>query len=757
MQKRIRLIAAVAGCLLLFYSIIGFLVVPAVAKSQAIGQLQDLYGLELEIGKLGFNPYTLIAKADAVALKAEDGERLLAFTQLTLDLQWRSLFERAIVLRSIDLVEPFVHVHIFEDGRLNLAEAFASEADTAAAAPTDEETAGIPVLVVESILMSRGELRFTDDQDGRGFDQRFTPLDLQMQHFTTRPAEAADLSRFLIELAAGGRIEVSGDLAAIPAAFALSVHASDLSLPVVQPYVPAALAAELAAGRLSFDIDIRYGQATQSALLSVGGSAAIDALKVVISGRDEPVLAWERVALSGIALELAPDSLVIDEIAIDGLDSSFRIYSDGDTNIGKVLRTATESETEADVAAVASEEGQDDGIAFPFMVHRIVVDGSTLLYRDELIRPPVSVRIDELGGAFTGLASAPDARLEASIDGVVGSHGRADIAGAAMLFAPAPDLDATVSFSNIELTDFSPYAGRFAGYEILQGKLYLDLRYTLAGTRIKGENRALFDQFELGNRVESEDAIRLPLKLALSLLRDRQGRIEITLPVEGDINDPEFRIGPLVWQAFVNVLTKIVTAPFSFIASVFGGGPDMEFAVYVPGSAVLVAAERDKFKPLASAMTERPRLLLEIQGAADPLQDRDALRQRKYAELIATAPTLAEVYEGQFGAGSVAALREEVAAAAAAGNEDEAGPPEVASAPPPDPDALLEEEMGRRLLAAQVVDDEELVALALARGQQVMEVLVRDGAVEAGRIFVRRGEIAKAGEGLRTRLILEAR
>jgi hypothetical protein len=755
MPRRLKIAAIVAGVLLLVYAIAGFLIVPAVARSQAIDTLQETFGLDLSISKLRFNPFSLVTTIDDLALQARDGERLAAFEKLIIDLQWRSLFERAIVFRSIDLTAPFVHVRLGEDGTVNLVEAFTVAGSPPPADGEEREDAAMPpAIVIESFQLARGELRLTDDQYGRGFDQHFTPLDLQLRHFTTRPAQDADLSRFLISLAEGGLIEMTGDLSAVPTAFVIRLEARELPLAILQPYVPDTLAAEIRDGRLSFAFDVRYGQPAQPTLLSLGGTAEIVGFIVDVSGREEPVLAWERIALGNIALDLQPDRLVIEEISIDGLDSSFRIYPNGDTNIGRVLHAATDTdEAEPLQPETAGEDAGD--IMFPFTVRRIVIDGSTLLYSDELIRPPVSVRIDELLGEFVELDSAPESRLTAQIHGAVGGHGRADIGGNAMLFAPAPDLDAKVSFENIEMTDFSPYAGKFAGYEILQGKMFLDLHYTLSGTRIKGDNHALFDQFELGDRVDSEDAISLPIKLALSLLRDRQGRINLTLPVEGDIDDPEFRFGHLVWQALVNVLTKMVTAPFSFIASVFGGGPDMEYAQFAPGSAVLSDAEHEKFRPLALALIERPRLIVEIQGAADTRDDRDSLREQKYAALVAAAPSLEAAFEQHFGAGTAAALRDEFAAQVGQVMTDDVETAEPVTIS--DPQQVFETEMQIRLRAAQQVTDEELRGLALTRGQQVMDTLVRDGGVEAERIFVRSGEIANAGEGSRARLILDAR
>lgn len=791
MLRRLRIPALVVGGLLLVYTLVGFFVVPPVARDQAIDLLGERYGLDLSIEKIRFNPFTLVAEIERLDLGDGEGARLVAFQRLHADVEWRSIIDRAVVLRAIELERPFVHVHLRPDGSLNLAEAFRDDAPPAP--PAEDEPSDPPVIEIGRFLLSGGEVRVTDESEGRSFDERLTPLDLDLEQFTTRREEGAELTRLTVRLASGGQIEVHGDLSAIPASFDLALRGEELPLPIAQPYVPETLAARIADGRLYFDFALRHGQPGQATLLAVTGGAEVRDLAVTPEGDDEPVLAWESVALGGLALDLEPGRLHIDEIGIRGLNTGFHIHADGDTNIARVLRTAAAEDGEAEGGGekgtdAAGESGNGNGNGggtgtddsppatdFPFTVGRVVVQDAKLDFRDEQIRPSVHVLIHELGGEVTGIDSAPDSRVSASLRGVVGEHGSADIDAAVAPFAPETDLDATVAFGNVELTDFSPYAGRFAGYEISKGKLFLDLKYTLVESRIKGENHALFDQFELGDRVESEDATSLPVKFALSLLRDRHGKIDLRLPVEGDINEPGFRFMHLIGQALLNVLTKIVTSPFSFLAETFGGGPDMEYASFEAGSAMLADAEREKFAPLATALAERPRLVVEIRGEADPDADRAALTQRRLDELMATAESPEAAYDGQFGEGAAARLREELAEAAAqavgaadVGAEDagaEGADTEDAvregaesdDAAAPDPEAVFQQALLERLREALRASDEDLFALAGDRARQVMNVLVREGGADAARIFVRQGGLGAAGEGTRARLTLDAR
>lgn len=778
MLRRLRTPAIVLAVLLALYAFAGFVALPAAARAYAMDYLKEVYGHELAIGKLRFNPFTLRLRIENLALDTAERDRLLSFALLDANVGWRSLTERALVLQSLMLNQPFVHVHLRQDGSLNLAAAFAGEPEP----EPEEEPGALPPVIVDEFVLGEGTVRFTDNSGGRDFDRRFEPLDLHVRDFATQPREPSELISLLIQFGERGRLAISGAFSADPLVFDLGVQGEEIPLAMVQPYVPESLAARIADGALALDLRVGHALPGQATALSVKGGAAIGGLAVHVAGRDEPVLSWKAMNVSGIDLDLAPNRLAVEEIAFDGLDSAFRIYSDGDTNLGVVMRGGAplpasdaddeagrerESAAETAEADAAQESPADD---FPFAIGRVAFTNSKVLFNDQQIRPHVAVSIEDFAGEITGVSSQPGARVAAAFDGRVGRHGGADIDGGLALFAPKDDLDAKVSFDNIELTDFSPYAGKFAGYVIDKGKLFLDLRYTLDNGRIVGQNHAVFDQFELGERVESEDATKLPVKFALSLLRDRHGRIDISLPVEGDVNAPGFRFGHLIGQALLNVLTKIVTAPFTFLAGLFGGGPEMEYAQFEAGSGVIVAAEREKIQPLSRALEERPQLTLEIQGWAEKDADGEALRQQKLDALLAAqvragaAPeeALAKAYDDTFGSGAADAVREELEAAAeqAAGGDEGAAETDGAGEEPDaetqerQAEAALQDELRKRLLAAQPVTDEELVALAYARGQQVMDTLVQAG-VAADRIFVRRGEIA--GEGTRARLILGAR
>jgi len=175
----------------------------------------------------------------------------------------------------------------------------------------------------------------------------------------------------------------------------------------------------------------------------------------------------------------------------------------------------------------------------------------------------------------------------------------------------------------------SPYAMKFAGYRIAGGKISLDLQYKVHGRQLAGENQIVIDQLTLGERVDSPDALKLPLELAIALLKDSDGRIDLGLPVSGSLDDPQFSYGALIWKAIGTVLTKIVTAPFRAIGALLGvSGEKLEGIAFDAGSDRLLPPEREKLQQIAQLLAKRPQLKLSVPGHYSEAADGAAMRAR---------------------------------------------------------------------------------------------------------------------------------
>jgi hypothetical protein len=166
------------------------------------------------------------------------------------------------------------------------------------------------------------------------------------------------------------------------------------------------------------------------------------------------------------------------------------------------------------------------------------------------------------------------------------------------------------------------------------GKLSIDVAYLVENRKLNAKQKFVIDQLELGERVESADAVHLPLKLAVALLKDRNGVIDIDLPMSGSLDDPQFRMGPLIWKAFVGLITKAATAPFALLGSLFGGGEEMNLIEFDAGTSSLDAAANERLASISKALTERPALQLEVPTTYSPDLDSAAIAQRKLEGLL---------------------------------------------------------------------------------------------------------------------------
>jgi len=245
-------------------------------------------------------------------------------------------------------------------------------------------------------------------------------------------------------------------------------------------------------------------------------------------------------------------------------------------------------------------------------IDAIHVDNGSANYTDYWIQPNFAVGIQTLGGSVLGLSSNPSARAKVELTGKVDRYAPVHIWGEVNPLAATAYSDIHMSFKGVDMTSVTPYSGRFAGYKIEKGKLSVDIGYKIDHRKLDAQHKVVIDQLELGERVESPDAIHLPLKIAIALLKDRNGVIDLDLPVTGSLDDPKFRLGPLIWKVVVGVLTRIATAPFALIGHLFGGGEQLNFIEFAPGSAELDPAQQQKLQALVKALQEKTQLQLDV-------------------------------------------------------------------------------------------------------------------------------------------------
>ncbi|MBV9345633.1 MAG: DUF748 domain-containing protein [Gammaproteobacteria bacterium] len=581
---------------------------------------------------------------------------------------------------------------------------------------------------------------------------QITPLHLTVGGFSTR---AGATLRFdcAAPLAGGGLVSVQGQLVPSTASGTAHVHASELALTRLQPYLARYTSMTLRSGALGAEFDLERGA---DGALSARGQARIAKLHTVDNSQRRDFVSWGELALTGIEYRSRPQSLRVKSVLLRQPYARMIIRPDQTLNLTEVLtpagRTASPATAQAVPPAARSAPAAHARppaanaapvTPFPVAIGTVRLADATLDYTDLWIKPSFAIGIQSLHGTVSGLSSDPRSRARVELDGKVERYSPAHIGGELNVLSAALYSDITMSFKDIDLTIVNPYAGHFVGYRIDKGKLSVDVSYRIEQRQLQAKQHFVVDQLELGDRVESPDAIHVPLKLAVALLKDRQGVIDVELPMAGTLDDPHFRLGPLIWKALVNLLVKAATAPFALLGHLFGGSEHMNVVEFAPGSAALDAAAQQQLSAVARALRERPQLKLDVPIVAAPPLDgpplaaallerqlRERVRAAHKGSAAATVPTepaqryrllLAQYRESL---GKDAPLPAAVQAVESAGRKE---------TPPYE---LANEALTTALLAHAPAGDAELTTLGKARARAIQEALLAGGEIAPARVFI---------------------
>jgi hypothetical protein len=252
----------------------------------------------------------------------------------------------------------------------------------------------------------------------------------------------------------------------------------------------------------------------------------------------------------------------------------------------------------------------------------LAVQSASIHFSDQSLEPNCSFDVQDFSGSIKGLSSRGQSNAIVDFQGKVDERSPFSVTGQINPLGTNLFADVTVRFTNMDLTAFTPYTEKFVGRPLQKGKFSMGVHYLVNGKSLKAENFFYVDQLTLGAKNDSTNATKLPVKLAVALLKDRNGRIQLDVPLAGRTDDPKFKVGPIIWQVVENLLVKAATSPFSLLGSMFGGGEEMSFVLFEPGSAVIPGSETNKLETLAKSLEARPTLSLEITGSADPTTER---------------------------------------------------------------------------------------------------------------------------------------
>ncbi len=557
-----------------------------------------------------------------------------------------------------------------------------------------------------------------------------------------------------------GTIESKGTVQVDPLQADLTMALSHIDLRPFQPYVDRSAQVDVKNGEFQMAGELRYRSRHESEpLLRYTGQIGVQNLSLVDRATQQEFLAWSTLGLNKVALELAPTKVRIGEIALREPSAKFMIAKDGSTNIAHAMRApdqgAQRPSASPPVSAAAKKEPSPAPTPIPITIDLVTLSKLSATFVDESIQPAVTTGIQDLSGTIKGLSSRQLSKAEVSLAGKVDKVAPLTIQGQINPLSEDAFTNLTFIFQGLDLTAVSPYAGKYAGYPITKGKLSLDLRYQVSKKQLVGENKVLVDQFTFGEKTESPDATGLPVRLAVALLKDRRGVIDIDMPVRGDLNEPDFRYGRVLLSSLLNVITKVATSPFAALGGlVGGGGEDLQFIEFQTGAETLESVEQQKIESLAKALQERPTLRVEVIGAADLTRDRDALALQKMSAEVQRRFTkggtknlqavVAQEREFEF----LSDLYAEKLGKQPTKREETPGGKSVER-------VLTVDELRQQLIPAMTVEESELRSLAQGRAKVIREQLIAPGRLPEERVFLVEAELIHSeGTQVRSRLNL---
>ncbi|MBT8047635.1 MAG: DUF748 domain-containing protein [Gammaproteobacteria bacterium] len=654
--------------------------------------------------------------------------------------------DNTLKFTRIKLTEPGISASLDESGKFNLLD-LKPESSSPAGSDSDRSADETPAwqVDVDAFLVEGGQAQFADNRIAPPGGLTLEGLQLMATNLGNEASRRMPI-KLQGSLNGAGSFGFDGEVAALPD-FSLTGQASTnaVQLQLAQPYVQQALNLQIESGSLNSQLDVEIG----AEAAEISGTVSIEGLDITDTARDEQLVGWSRLDIDRFEANTAARKLRVSRAELEQPFGRVTIYPDRTTNLSG-LQVPGESGKSAPV--------EPDAAPWSFVIGAVSLNDAAMDFSDLSLPLPFATHISSMDGAFSTMDSSSAEPAIIRLEGQVDEYGLARIEGAMNVFDPLSDTDVTVEFRNLLMSNLSPYSAQFAGQKIDEGKLNLDLEYVIKQGQMQGSNAVVLSDLVLGDKVDSPDAASLPLGLAVALLTDSNGVIDIDLPVEGNVNDPEFRIGGVIFKALAGLITKVVSAPFRMLGSLIGiESEDLGQFQFLAGRSDLTPPELEKIGQLQTALQQRPELSVEITGPYDTAIDTPklkffSLREQVVALMGGNAARPAD---------EAAMLDEEIRSVFESLFRERF--PEqslqdlkaVHTRPPvedPEGKAVLDElaysaDLRDRLLESEVITPQDLEQLASARAEAIRTAFVTDGNFSAERIIIAGAEETPSEDG----------
>ncbi len=574
-----------------------------------------------------------------------------------------------------------------------------------------------------------------------------------------------------------GSVRTNGSVSINPLSANMKLNIKGVEIAPLQSYFTDRVKIMVTQGDISLNGNVSAGYSRDGIMkASYKGEASVRNFASLDKADAEDFLKWNSLYFGGMDAAYNPLYVNISQVALTDFYSRIIISKDGSINLQGVMQEKGSSETvateeagepvgeahakpveaaatakpvtepqktseavqqrPADVAAKPPDMNVPQKTAKLIKIDVVTLQGGTINFSDRHIEPNYSSSFLEIGGRVSGLSSEENKFADVDLRGKLENSAPLEITGKINPLRDDLYVDLKIDFKNMDLSPVTPYSGRYLGYTIQKGKLSLNLQYLIVKKKLDSKNNIFLDQFTLGDKVESPKATKLPVRLAIALLKNRKGEINLDVPVSGYINDPKFSIGRIIIKILLNLLAKAATSPFALLGAMFGGGEELSYVEFDYGSSDLPEQDTKKVDTLVKALFDRPALKLEIEGHVDVERDREGLRQYLFKKKVKAQKLKDLLKKGQpaVPVDKINVEKEEYAKYLKMAYKEEKFPkPRTILGFAKD---LPVPEMEKLMLAHMEIKDNDLRQLASERTLKVKDYLLKSGQVTTDRVFL---------------------
>jgi len=674
------------------------------------------------------------------------GNEIVVLPKLRVPLLPSVITENSLHFGEIQMQQPVVSALRKADGTINLSSLISTAEKQEVQAEGETKTLDKVFRVdVDRFLLTGGTARFNDFavkkkfEDTKNVESAINDIDITLESFSTASGKQTKF-KVNTNINNSAPFEMKGEMTVSPLTVESDISLSTVALSWCQPYLPENVKLVITGGLAEASAHISLSKKEdQKISAKVTGNTAIRKFASVDPEKAESFLGWTDFTIDGVDVSVWPLRISVDNIAFNGLNNQLVVFEDGASNLEKIF--IKEKET-AGVQKKTAKKTKPVEVT-PIHIGKFSMKKSKFSFLDRSVKPNYSTYLFLKELSVMGLTSedfkAADVTARGSIDG----YAPVNITGAVNPLAKDLFVDLDFKVEHMEMVPFSTYTGKYIGRAIEKGEFNIDVKYHIKEKQIAADNHVLVDQFTLGKDVESPDAMNLPVGLAVSLLTDRKGIININLPISGRTDDPDFAWGTVVLEALGNLIMKAATSPFELVSSLVGGGEEMRYIEFLPGSVEIDEPEAKKLEAIRKLLIERPALKMEVVGYADTDNDRSALAELALERKI-KAPALVnaaknnQMPDAQTLASIVLTSEErEKMLRKLYKNEVLAKPVEGTLVKKLNDPSLTTGEMTKLLQERVTINDTDLQSLAMDRAGRVKKSLLQDETVSADRIFLK--------------------